>query len=194
MGDVHQNLLLHLKLNLAGLPDCRINWGYVSGSNTAIYTRGRGSAHNNQEENLERCFFAVRGHVAYSEATVIVRLGPKNRLNCMQWGGLWKDSDATMKRPPLRLHCNWVTLTQHKRKVFYRKKVKRSLLSQKSPREKRAPNSRCRKTRQQTTPMKRKVYLVLIISFYNFALMMPPAFICLPQKATYESVLHWSLF
>ena len=57
--------------------------------------------------------------------------------------------------------------------------VKRSLL-QKSPREKRAPNSCCRKTGQQTLPMKRKIYLVLIMSLYVVALMIPPVFVCPP--------------
>ena len=51
MGDVHQNFLSHLKLNLAGLPDRCITEEMLA----AIYARGRGSAHNNREEKLERC-------------------------------------------------------------------------------------------------------------------------------------------
>ena len=61
----------------------------------------------------------------------------------------------------------------------------------KSPTEKRAPKIRRRKTSQQTPPMKRKIYLMLIIPLYDVAVMIPPVLICPPyQKATYEKVLH----
>ena len=35
------------------------HWGNVSSGSTAIYARGRGSAHNNREENRERWYFVV---------------------------------------------------------------------------------------------------------------------------------------
>ena len=39
-----------------------------------------------------------------------------------------------------------------------------------------------RKTSQQTPPMKRKIYLMLIRPLYIVALMIPPVFICPPYK------------
>ena len=43
----------------------------------AFCARGRGGAHNNCEENLERCYFAVWGLFDYSGTIVFVGLGHK---------------------------------------------------------------------------------------------------------------------
>ena len=75
MGYVHESLLWHLKLILAGLPQRRITEEILA----AFYARGRGRAHYDREEKLETWYFAVWGRFAFSGAIVNIRLRSKIR-------------------------------------------------------------------------------------------------------------------
>ena len=69
MGDVHQNLLSHLKLNLAGLPDRRITEEMLAAVIQPFMQ---------EVKQVHTTNFAVWGHFDYSGAVIIVRHGPKN--------------------------------------------------------------------------------------------------------------------
>ena len=77
MGDVHQNLLSHLKLNLAGLPDRRITEEMLAAV-VQPFMQEVEEVHTTISKKLERRYFAVWGHFDDSGAVIIVRLGPKN--------------------------------------------------------------------------------------------------------------------
>ena len=79
MGDVHQILLSHLKLNLEGLPDRRFTEEKLAAVVRPFMQEVK-EVHTTmvKKENLERCYFAVWGHLDYSGTIVIGRLGHEN--------------------------------------------------------------------------------------------------------------------
>ena len=78
MGDVHQNLLSHIKLSLADLLDRRITEEMLAAV-LRPFMQEFEEVHTTIVKKIWRDnFFAVGGYFDYSGTIVIVRLGPKN--------------------------------------------------------------------------------------------------------------------
>ena len=105
MGDVHQNLLSHLKLNLAGLPDRRITEEMLA----AVVQPFKQEVEEVHVTIVKKIW---RDVIVPCRATLItlgllLLLGWALKIgNYMQGGSMWNDLDATMKRLPLLRHWN----------------------------------------------------------------------------------------
>ena len=77
MGDIHQNMLSHLKLNLAGLPDRRITEKMLAAV-VQPFMQEVEEVHATIVKKIWKRCFAVWGHFDDYGAIAIVRLGPKN--------------------------------------------------------------------------------------------------------------------
>ena len=177
MGDVHQNFLTHLKLNLTGLLDRRITEEMLAAV-VRPFMQEVEEVHTTILKKIWRDVILPCG-------ATLITLGLLLLLGwALEMGKLYamkkfverfrSNDEETAAAAALQLSNIDAALEES---VLQKKSAKKSA-PRKSPREKRAPKSRSRKTSQQTPPMKRKIYLMLILSLYDDALMMPPVFIC----------------
>ena len=121
VGDIHQKLLLHFKLNLTGLPDLSITEEMLAALIQPIMQKVK-EVHT---EIVKKIREVVWGQFLYSGAIVFFGW-VQNLENCMRWRSVWNDSDAEMKISPLPPHCYGVVLTQHEKEE--RKSEKKSAL------------------------------------------------------------------
>ena len=179
VGDVHQNLLSHLKLNLAGLPDRRITEEMLA----AVVQQLMQEVDEVYTTTVKKIW---RDIILPCGATLIT-LGLLLLLGwALKMGKLYamkkyverfrRNDENTGTAAALKLSD--VDAAQEE-DLLQGESANKSA-PRKSPREKRAPKSSCRKTSQQTPPNKRKIYLVLIISLFNVSLMLPLVFTCPP--------------
>ena len=201
MGHVDQNLLSHLKLNLAGLLDRRI----IEEMLAAVVQPFMQEVEEVHTTIMKKIW---RDCILPSGATLIT-LGLLLMLGwALKMGKLYamkiyverfRSSDEETAAPAA-LDLSNIDAAQDEN------------VSEKESANKSAPpkisqgitssKKSLRKTSKQTPPMKRKVYLMLIMSLYDDVLMIPPVFVCLLKKrrmrtsciCRYSNVYDYSLF
>ena len=151
MGDVHQNLLSHLKLNLGGFPDRRITEEMLAAV-VRPFMQEVEEVHTTIVKKIWRDVILPCG-------ATLITLGLLLLLGwALKMGKLY-----AMKKYVERFRCNEETAAAaalelsnidaaQEESVLEKEKAKKSA-PRKSPREKRAPKSRRRKTSHQNPPV-----------------------------------------
>ena len=201
MRGVHQNLLSHLKLNLAGLSDRRITDEMLAAV-VRPFMQEVEEVHTTIVKKIWRDVILPCG-------AILITLGLLLLLGwALKMGKLYamrkyverfkRKNEETATATELKLSS--IDAAQEEGGL-QQENAKKSA-PQNSRREKLSPKSCCQKTSQPTPPLKRKIYLVLILSLYDVALMIPLVFIALLRKRhmrtstidEYSNVYHQFLF
>ena len=163
MGDVRQNFLSHLKMNLVGLPD-RLLTEEMLAAVVQPFMQEVEEVHTTIVKKIWRDVILPRG-------ATLLTLGLLLLLGwALKMGKLYamkkyverfrRTDEGTAAAATLKLSNNDAAQEEG---VLQQEREKKSA-PPKICREKRVQKSFCRKTSQQTPPMKCKFYLLLIIS------------------------------